>query len=49
MADDRRDQQQDAGAPAASLVLIDELDKAPRDLPNDLLRELEDMTFTAER
>jgi MoxR-like ATPase len=26
-------------------VLIDELDKAPRDLPNDLLRELEDMTF----
>jgi MoxR-like ATPase len=32
-------------APAVSLVLIDELDKAPRDLPNDLLRELEDMAF----
>jgi len=32
-------------APAMSLVLIDELDKAPRDLPNDLLRELEDMSF----
>jgi MoxR-like ATPase len=31
--------------PALSLVLIDELDKAPRDLPNDLLRELEDMAF----
>lgn len=34
-----------APAPTATLVLIDELDKAPRDLPNDLLRELEDMTF----
>jgi MoxR-like ATPase len=32
-------------APSVSLVLIDELDKAPRDLPNDLLRELEDMAF----
>ena len=32
-------------APALTVVLIDELDKAPRDLPNDLLRELEDMTF----
>jgi MoxR-like ATPase len=31
--------------PALSVVLIDELDKAPRDLPNDLLRELEDMSF----
>lgn len=31
--------------PAVQLVLIDELDKAPRDLPNDLLRELEDMAF----
>src|SRR5262249_53070262 len=35
----------DGEAPAVTLVLIDELDKAPRDLPNDLLRELEDMTF----
>jgi len=27
------------------VVLIDEIDKAPRDLPNDLLRELEQNTF----
>jgi MoxR-like ATPase len=27
------------------VVLIDELDKAPRDLPNDLLRELDRLTF----
>jgi len=26
-------------------VLIDEIDKAPRDLPNDILREIETMTF----
>jgi MoxR-like ATPase len=25
--------------------LIDELDKAPRDTPNDLLSEIEDMEF----
>jgi MoxR-like ATPase len=35
----------DGEQPAVTLVLIDELDKAPRDLPNDLLRELEDMSF----
>lgn len=29
-----------------SVVLIDELDKAPRDLPNDVLNEIENMTFT---
>jgi MoxR-like ATPase len=28
-------------APIRQVVLIDEIDKAPRDLPNDLLRELE--------
>ncbi len=28
-----------------SVVLIDEIDKAPRDLPNDLLNELENMQF----
>lgn len=33
------------GKPARSLVLIDEVDKAPRDFPNDLLRELEQMYF----
>ena len=29
-----------------SVVLIDEIDKAPRDLPNDLLNELDAMSFT---
>jgi len=28
-----------------SVVLIDEIDKAPRDLPNDILNELESMSF----
>lgn len=28
-----------------SIVLIDEIDKAPRDLPNDVLNELESMSF----
>jgi MoxR-like ATPase len=34
-----------ADAPARSVALIDEIDKAPRDLPNDLLAEIEDMMF----
>ncbi len=34
-----------SGKPNRSLVLIDEVDKAPRDFPNDLLRELEQMYF----
>jgi MoxR-like ATPase len=29
-----------------SVVLIDEVDKAPRDLPNDILHELESLEFT---
>lgn len=29
-----------------SVVLIDEIDKAPRDLPNDVLNEIENMAFT---
>ena len=33
-------------APRRSVVLIDEIDKAPRDLPNDILREIETMSFT---
>lgn len=33
------------GAPTQSVVLIDEIDKAPRDFPNDLLNELENMIF----
>lgn len=31
--------------PLRSLVLIDEIDKAPRDFPNDLLNQIEDMAF----
>ncbi|HEV2914521.1 MAG TPA: MoxR family ATPase [Pyrinomonadaceae bacterium] len=32
--------------PARSVVLIDEIDKAPRDLPNDILNEIEQLSFT---
>ena len=31
--------------PIRSVVLIDEIDKAPRDLPNDILNEIENMSF----
>jgi MoxR-like ATPase len=31
--------------PMSSVVLIDEIDKAPRDFPNDLLNELDNMEF----
>ena len=31
--------------PVNSVVLIDEIDKAPRDFPNDLLRELDEYSF----
>lgn len=31
--------------PGRSVVLIDEIDKAPRDFPNDILVELEDLAF----
>jgi len=33
------------GIPRRSIVLIDEIDKAPRDFPNDLLNEVEEMFF----
>lgn len=33
------------GAARRSLVLIDEIDKAPRDFPNDLLNQIEDQSF----
>jgi MoxR-like ATPase len=33
------------GEPRRSVVLVDEIDKAPRDFPNDLLTELEDLYF----
>lgn len=32
--------------PVRSVVLIDEIDKAPRDFPNDILYEIEQMAFT---
>ena len=35
-------------APGRSVVLIDEIDKADIDFPNDLLRELEEATFSIE-
>lgn len=31
--------------PKRSVVLIDEIDKAPRDFPNDILNEIEEMSF----
>jgi MoxR-like ATPase len=34
------------GGPRRSVVLIDEIDKAPRDFPNDLLHEVENMSFS---
>ncbi|MFC7477962.1 AAA family ATPase [Dankookia sp. GCM10030260] len=33
------------GGPRRSVVLIDEIDKAPRDVPNDLLMEVERLAF----
>jgi MoxR-like ATPase len=32
--------------PVKTVVLIDEIDKAPRDLPNDILHEIERLSFT---
>ncbi|WP_225113631.1 MoxR family ATPase [Bradyrhizobium sp. NBAIM32] len=34
-----------AAAPRRSVVVIDEIDKAPKDFPNDLLHEIESMSF----
>ena len=36
----------DADLKAKSVVLIDEIDKAPRDFPNDLLYEIENLSFS---
>ncbi|MDQ0468945.1 AAA family ATPase [Labrys wisconsinensis] len=33
------------GRPRRSVVILDEIDKASRDFPNDLLREIEDLSF----
>ena len=38
-------QPENHAAQERSIVLIDEIDKAPRDVPNDLLNELENMEF----
>lgn len=32
--------------PIRSVVLVDEIDKAPRDMPNDILNEIENLSFT---
>jgi len=32
--------------PVRSVILVDEIDKAPRDLPNDVLNEIENMSFS---
>ncbi|WP_177428441.1 AAA family ATPase [Candidatus Venteria ishoeyi] len=32
--------------PSRSIVLVDEIDKAPRDFPNDILNEIEELYFT---
>ena len=37
--------QRHPGEPRRSVVLIDEIDKAPSDVPNDLLMEIENMRF----
>jgi MoxR-like ATPase len=34
------------GGPRRSVVLVDEIDKAPRDMPNDILNEIENLSFT---
>ncbi|KPA18270.1 ATPase, AAA [Candidatus Magnetomorum sp. HK-1] len=34
------------GRPTRSIILLDEIDKAPRDLPNDILVEIEKMEFS---
>lgn len=36
----------DIAKPKSSVVLIDEVDKAPRDFPNDILSEIENYRFT---
>ncbi len=40
-----KDYLEDKEQPRLSVVLIDEIDKAPRDVPNDLLRALDEMAF----
>lgn len=42
---DQSDPSQIIGEPRRPVVLIDEIDKAPREVPNDILNEIERMTF----
>ncbi|MEL6698359.1 MAG: MoxR family ATPase [Bacteroidota bacterium] len=42
---DKKWMEQQEDTPHRSVVLIDEIDKAPREFPNDLLSELENMAF----
>lgn len=39
-------EEQRSAGPLRSVILIDEIDKAPKDLPNDVLNEIEQMAFT---
>jgi MoxR-like ATPase len=41
----RRQEDGEALAPTRSVVLIDEIDKAPREVPNDILNEIDRMRF----
>ncbi|RDJ10101.1 hypothetical protein B5K05_13275 [Rhizobium phaseoli] len=40
-----RNRYEHPGQPTRSIVIIDEIDKAARDFPNDFLREIEDLSF----
>lgn len=42
---DMSGESQRIGEPRRSVVLIDEIDKAPREVPNDILNEIERMSF----
>jgi MoxR-like ATPase len=41
-------EEENGAAASRSVVLVDEIDKAPRDLPNDVLNEFDRMEFTIE-
>lgn len=43
--DDWEQLQKNPGKPQRNVVLIDEIDKAPREVPNDLLAEIESLSF----
>lgn len=43
---DSGDESQIPATPKRSVVLVDEIDKAPRDVPNDILDEIDNLSFT---